>query len=61
MEQTADHVLVIGRGKLIADTSIRDFIKASSGNHLRVISPSAPQLQAALTTQDARRRDGIAC
>jgi len=54
MEDTAEHVVVIGRGKLIADTSIRDFIKASSGNHLRVISPSAPQLQTMLVAQGAR-------
>jgi ABC-2 type transport system ATP-binding protein len=54
MEDTAEHVVVIGRGRLIADTSIRDFIKASSGNHLRVISPTAPQLQAVLQAQGAR-------
>jgi len=54
MEDTAEHVVVIGRGKLIADTSIRDFIKASSGNHLRVISPSAAQLQTALVARGAR-------
>jgi ABC-2 type transport system ATP-binding protein len=48
MEDTAEHVVVIGRGRLIADTGIQDFIKTSSGNHLRVVSPSAPQLRSAL-------------
>lgn len=54
MEDTAEHLIVIGRGRLIADIGLRDFIKASSGNHLRVISPSAPQLQTALAAQGAR-------
>jgi ABC-2 type transport system ATP-binding protein len=53
MEDTAEHVVVIGRGRLIADTAIRDFIKTSSGNHVRVISPSAEALQAELRTQGA--------
>jgi ABC-2 type transport system ATP-binding protein len=53
MEETAEHVVVIGRGRLIADTSIRDFIKASSGNYVRVVSPSAPQLRASLEAQGA--------
>jgi ABC-2 type transport system ATP-binding protein len=46
MEETADHVLVIGRGKLIADTSTAEFTLRAAGNHIRVISPDA----AALTT-----------
>ena len=53
MEDTAEHVVVIGRGRLIADTSIREFITTSSGNHVRVISPSAPALRAALEAQGA--------
>ena len=31
MALTADHLIVIGRGRLIADSSVNDFIKASSG------------------------------
>jgi ABC-2 type transport system ATP-binding protein len=46
MEETADHVLVIGRGKLIADTSTAEFTLRAAGNHIRVVSPDA----AALTT-----------
>lgn len=30
MAQTADHLIVIGRGKLVADTSVADFIRANS-------------------------------
>ena len=46
MEETADHVLVIGRGRLIADTSIGEFTARSSGSHVRVVTPQASQLTA---------------
>ena len=41
MEETAEHVLVIGRGRLIADTSITDFTQRAAGSHVRVVSPDA--------------------
>jgi len=44
MEETADHVVVIGRGRLIADTNIAEFMQRSSGSHVRVVSPRAAQL-----------------
>ncbi|MEX1022342.1 MAG: ABC transporter ATP-binding protein [Dehalococcoidia bacterium] len=44
MEETADHILVIGRGRLIADTSIAEFMQRSSGSHVRVISPQGAEL-----------------
>jgi ABC-2 type transport system ATP-binding protein len=44
MEETADHVLVIGRGRLIADMAIEEFIQHASTNHLRVASPRAAEL-----------------
>jgi ABC-2 type transport system ATP-binding protein len=44
MEQTADHVLVIGRGRLVADLSMDDFIKRSTQSHVRVVSPMAHNL-----------------
>ena len=31
MALTADHLIVIGRGRLIADTAMREFIRAHSG------------------------------
>lgn len=31
MAQTADNLVVIGRGRLVADTSVADFIRANSG------------------------------
>ena len=36
MALTADHLIVIGRGRLIAETSVADFISASSQNFVRV-------------------------
>jgi ABC-2 type transport system ATP-binding protein len=44
MEATADHIIVIGRGRLIADTSIAAFTQRSASNHVRVVSPQADSL-----------------
>jgi ABC-2 type transport system ATP-binding protein len=44
MSLTADHVIVIGRGRLIADTSVEQFIAMSSGSHVRVRSPQGNRL-----------------
>jgi len=44
MQETAEHVLVIGRGRLIADMSMTEFIRRSSGGHVKVISPQAAML-----------------
>ncbi|GGO69858.1 ABC transporter ATP-binding protein [Nonomuraea cavernae] len=39
MAQTADHLVVIGRGRLIADTGVAEFIGRSSQGYVRVRSP----------------------
>src|ERR1700722_17198616 len=44
MESTADHLIVIGRGKLIADCSMAEFIARSSGAAVRVRTPMADEL-----------------
>jgi len=44
MSQTADHLIVIGRGRLLADMSTSDFIAANSATRVRVRSPQAGQL-----------------
>jgi ABC-2 type transport system ATP-binding protein len=41
MAQTADHLIVIGRGRLIADTSVEEFVRRASRNVVRVRSPQA--------------------
>jgi ABC-2 type transport system ATP-binding protein len=49
MAQTADHLIVIGRGRLIADTSVAEFVRrASSDANVRVRSPQAAELRDAL-------------
>jgi ABC-2 type transport system ATP-binding protein len=53
MENTADHLIVIGRGKLIADCTMSDFIARSSGASVRVRTPSASQLLQVVTAKGA--------
>ena len=51
MENTADHLIVIGRGKLIAASSMKDFVASASGASVRVRTPSSDQLVRALTAK----------
>jgi ABC-2 type transport system ATP-binding protein len=53
MENTADHLIVIGRGKLIADCSMSEFIARSSGAAVRVRTPMADELVKAVTAEGA--------
>jgi len=53
MEHTADHLIVIGRGKLIADCTMSEFIAGSSGASVRVRTPSAEVLVRAITAKGA--------
>jgi ABC-2 type transport system ATP-binding protein len=53
MENTADHLIVIGRGKLIADCTMKEFIARSSGTSVRVRTPSANQLARAVAAKGA--------
>jgi ABC-2 type transport system ATP-binding protein len=46
MAVTADHLLVIGKGRLIADTSVDDFVRSSSRRSVHVRSPQAAELAA---------------
>jgi ABC-2 type transport system ATP-binding protein len=45
MAVTADHLIVIGRGRLIADTSVEEFVRRASGAIVRVRSPQATKLR----------------
>src|SRR5689334_2457617 len=45
MALTADHLIVIGRGKLIADTSVDDFVRRASGSRVLVRTPQATRLR----------------
>ena len=48
MALTAEHLVVIGKGELIADTSVADFVASASSNVVRVRSPRLPELLEAL-------------
>jgi ABC-2 type transport system ATP-binding protein len=50
MENTADHLLVIGRGRLIADCSVAEFIKRNSVQSVRVRTPK-PDILAGLIVE----------
>jgi ABC-2 type transport system ATP-binding protein len=52
MALTADHLIVIGRGRKIADTSTEEFLNQASGNVVRVRSPQASELEALLVGPD---------
>jgi ABC-2 type transport system ATP-binding protein len=52
MAVTADHLIVIGRGRLLADESVEHFIHRHSGNVVRVRTPSADELAAAVAAPD---------
>jgi ABC-2 type transport system ATP-binding protein len=52
MSQTADHLIVIGRGRKIADTTTAEFLSAASGNVVRVRSPAGAELRRLLVGPD---------
>lgn len=51
MALTADHLVVIGRGQLIADVSTAEFVAGGSTTHVRVRTPQEPQLVELLGSQ----------
>ncbi len=52
MALTAEHLIVVGRGELIADTSVAAFVAQASSNVVTVCSPQADELRAALVGLD---------
>jgi len=57
MENTADHLLVIGRGKLIADCTVDEFIAANSQQTVRVRTPQLDQLAKLVATAGGTVRE----
>jgi len=53
MALTADHLIVIGRGRLIADVPIAEFVRQSSRTDVIVRSPAGGQLAGVLARQGA--------
>jgi ABC-2 type transport system ATP-binding protein len=53
LEDTADHLVVIGRGRLIADTSVRDLLAAASKDQIQVRTPGRSEAMAVLANAGA--------
>jgi ABC-2 type transport system ATP-binding protein len=58
MEQTANHVLVIGRGHLVADMPMEAFTQRSTQSHVRVVSPKVHDLTPHLQARGATVTNG---
>jgi ABC-2 type transport system ATP-binding protein len=54
MEQTADHLVIIGRGRLIADASMREVMAGGAHRQVRVRTPSPDDLAGALLRRRLR-------
>ncbi|WP_328343943.1 ABC transporter ATP-binding protein [Micromonospora sp. NBC_00421] len=52
MAQTAEHLIVVGRGRLIADISVEEFTRQGTRNAVRVRSPQASVLRELLVGPD---------
>jgi ABC-2 type transport system ATP-binding protein len=53
LEDTADHLVIVGRGKVIADTSTRDLLAAASGDRVTLRTAARPEAAAALEAAGA--------
>ncbi|HEX5266440.1 MAG TPA: ATP-binding cassette domain-containing protein [Acidimicrobiales bacterium] len=58
MALTADHLVVIGKGRLIADTSVSDFVKGKGQARARVRSPRVEELSGLLVGRGATLEPG---
>jgi ABC-2 type transport system ATP-binding protein len=54
MAVTADHLVVIGRGRLLADSTTEDVIARGSGHSVRVRTPDADRLTALVTAEGGK-------
>jgi ABC-2 type transport system ATP-binding protein len=58
MALTADRLIVIGRGRLIAETSVADFVARSSGGTVKLVTPDASPFTSALAAIGAEVTHG---
>jgi ABC-2 type transport system ATP-binding protein len=58
MALIAEHLIVIGRGKLIADVDVDEFVRGASRNAVHVRSPRAAELAAVLAGPDVSVEPG---
>lgn len=57
MALTASHLVVIGKGRLISQSSTEDFVARAAENTVKVRSPQLPALRAVLTQASAQVTD----
>jgi ABC-2 type transport system ATP-binding protein len=50
MALTAEHLIVIGRGRLLADTTVRDLIETNSQSYVRIRTPEPERLRDVLAS-----------
>jgi ABC-2 type transport system ATP-binding protein len=53
LEGSADHLVVIGRGRLIADTSVRELLATASGNRVLLRTTQRPEVMTLLANAGA--------
>lgn len=54
MAQTADHIIVLGRGRVIADAPVSEILRRAAGTTVRVRTPDATALAEALRAPDVQ-------
>jgi ABC-2 type transport system ATP-binding protein len=54
MSLTADHLVVIGRGRLIAETTVADFVARSGGGVVKLVTPDGAAFAEALSALGAK-------
>ena len=57
MALTAEHLIVVGRGRLVADTSVEDFVRRASKKLVRVRTPQSERLRALVVGPDVTVED----
>jgi ABC-2 type transport system ATP-binding protein len=69
LQDTADHLIVVGRGRVIADRPVAELIAAASGDRIQLRTPAIAEAMTALanagaevtaTAQDALTIKGLA-
>ncbi|MFE0025639.1 ABC transporter ATP-binding protein [Amycolatopsis sp. NPDC059021] len=58
MALTADHLIVIGRGRLLADTGMTDFIARNSRSFVRIRTTEPERMRSALAAESIEVVDG---
>jgi ABC-2 type transport system ATP-binding protein len=58
MALTAEHLIVIGQGRLLADTTVEDFIERNSRSYIHIRTPEPERMRDVLAAEGIRTEDG---